>query len=1088
MTFVHPSEPGDDEPNVPALLIPRASTVAPPANKTLSGGLSPNLFRREGFTSPPPAGVILNDQAFINTPFADLPFYFPTLTNPVIGYDGGFNAAALAVNQFGVICIMPAYLGMEEFDFISLVVNGVQVAIHTVTEDEALNGKPIVLFINSIRFIDQANNTIQAFLTQIGGATDQTKLFNMLVDRVLPVSPGLVFGKPYNDEMAPLKFTDPLIEGFGVITQQQANNGVEVEIADYPLNRALPQGHWRKEGDIITVSIGGILVSHTVTSFEASGTAPIRFTIYFGTWSQLLDGVYIMEWFVRDKVGNQSPGFSPPRLIQLDRGTSTEPLLPAVFASDSDYDPVRDVDFIDTRLLTSDTPLELSIRNFGYALGDTVVLLIRGLSADGTATETTINYPITSITPIRVYIDLDLDFLLPLAGGRILITYRRVRAGVPDRPSQGALYAIDGEPVEDGLAAPQVLDLDDGALPTDTNPVRVLVPRYLGQNPNDRIDLIVTGRTANGTPRYATYTDMAGSGDILFELENAFFAELEGGYFVAFYEVNGAAVRPPSKSVTVPVGDANAVLPAPWTLQAGPPDFTFDPGVSLANLNVRVDPNPAIVEGVEVRLIAIGTGPNGSFFSPWFLVDLNWEGSVLPFTVPRVNVLANLNGTMRLYYEVKPATPGAATLQSRDLVISVGMALKLTTPPRVLEATAISPTEAELNPLHVQPPSPIVVTIRVEYTGMLASDDVTVHIVGMPGLGEPVIPSKPGVPDAGENYITFTVLSGFVAAYIDSFCEVFFTVTRNGNTVESTRLTMRVTALPSASLDLVSVPEASSGNVISVNATNHVQIDRWPFFKAGQAVFIELVHTSGDLELRDGWVVTAEEFAAGRTQNLIPSSYLTPKPDASTLTINAKVSLNGTNLETEAIALNSRTYTLRAVPPLTIPSDTRTVNLGGWLLGAGFGNNERAYLGSTRTASGGKPPYVYSSSSGAVTVNSSTGQVNINYTGDATITVRDQSQPAQTASYRVQVTGSYQTLRYVGSAPWWNANATGQLLSMSQLSSLISRFGSALPVIQVWTIHKQSDTAHYSVYLPSGHGLDYSTWSGDAGSLGVFVI
>lgn len=933
MTFDQTPEPGDDEPNVPALLIPRALTVAPPANKTLSGGLSPNLFRREGFTSPPPAGVILNDQAFINTPFADLPFYFPTLTNPVIGYDGGFNAAALAVNQFGVICIMPAYLGMEEFDFISLVVNGVQVAIHTVTEDEALNGKPIVLFINSIRFIDQANNTIQAFLTQIGGATDQTKLFNMLVDRVLPVSPGLVFGKPYNDEMAPLKFTDPLIEGFGVITQQQANNGVEVEIADYPLNRALPQGHWRKEGDIITVSIGGILVSHTVTSFEASGTAPIRFTIYFGTWSQLLDGVYIMEWFVRDKVGNQSPGFSPPRLIQLDRGTSTEPLLPPVFASDSDYDPVRDVDFIDTRLLTSDTPLELSIRNFGYALGDTVVLLIRGLSADGTATETTINYPITSITPIRVYIDLDLDFLLPLAGGRILITYRRVRAGAPDRPSQGALYAIDGEPVENGLAAPQVLDLDDGALPTDTNPVRVLVPRYLGQNPNDRIDLIVTGRTANGTPRYATYTDMAGIGDILLELENAFFAALEGGYFVAFYEVNGAAVRPPSKSVTVPVGDAKAVLPAPLTLQAGPPDFTFDPSISLANLNVRVGPNPAIVEGVEVRLIAIGTSPNGSFVSPWFLVDRNWEGSVLPFTVPRVNVLANLNGTMRLYYEVKPATPGAATLQSRDLVISVGMALKLTTPPRVLEATAISPTEAELNPLHVQPPSPIVVTIRVEYTGMLASDDVTVHIVGMPGLGEPVIPSKPGVPDAGENYITFTVPSGFVAAYLDSFCEVFFTVTRNGNTVESTRLTLRVTALPSASLDLVSVPEASSGNVISVNATNHVKIDRWPFFKAGQSVFIDL-EGSDDLNLRTGQVVTTAEFNAKRTLDLIPKSYLQGHSEGTQISINAFVSLDGTHNKDSALRLLQARYIIKNEGTTRDYTDFRDGTLNGWARGS----------------------------------------------------------------------------------------------------------------------------------------------------------
>jgi hypothetical protein len=871
--------------------------------------MPPNLYRREGFTSPPPAGAVLNSKAFINTPFSALPLYLPTLWNPVPGHDGGLNAAALIVNQFGVICIVNAYLGQAEFDFLSLRVNGVQVAFHNVTDDEAINAKPIVLFINSSRFTDQANNTIQLFLTQLGGNSDQSPLFNIFVDRQLPVSPFPTFNKPYNDNMAVVKFTDPLIEAFGRVTQAQMQLGVQVEFATYPLDRSLPQVHWRKEHDVITLSIGGATASHTVTYAEAASNAPIRFILSFGFWSQVPNGVRLAEWRVRDMVGNLSPGASPSRLIHVDSGASTDPLLPQMYASDSDYDPVRDQDFIDTRNLVVDTPLELPIRNQGYVVNDTVVITVSGLAADGTSSEKIIDYTVTSTTPVRAYIPLALDFLLRLSGGLILITYKRVRAGVPDRPSEGVLYAIDGEPVEDGLKAPIVLDLEEGALPADTNPVRIVVKRYFGQLPNDRVDLIVTGLTADGRTVYATYTDMAGTDDLMFLLENAFFAALEGGYFVAFYEINGATERPASRSVTVPVGDAQAVLPRPWTLQATPPDLTFDPATSLANLNVRVDPHPVIVEGSKVRLFAIGTRPGGSFTSSWFDVDFNWEGSVLPFTVPRLIVLANLNSTMRLYYEVIPA-PGATSLFSRDLTISVGMALRLHTPPTVLEATSITPEEAVMNPLHVLPPSPIIVTIRVPATDLLPTDDVTVSIQGKPGLGEPIIPSKPGVPDAGQNYITFTLRSDFVAAYLGSFCTVFFTVMRNGNPTESARLTLNVTALPATSLDLVSVPEASASGVIIASASNHLKIARWPFFKTGQAIFSQITAPSGNLTVRDGRSLSPSEFENGFTLDPISSDYLEALPDGSEITLKAYLLLDGTSDPASTVALNEVTYTV----------------------------------------------------------------------------------------------------------------------------------------------------------------------------------
>jgi len=106
--------------------------------------------------------------------------------------------------------------------------------------------------------------------------------------------------------MAAVKFADPQIEAFGVITKENAIAGVEILIEDYPLNPAVPTKHHRKEGDVIFVSIGGLLIKHTVTNFEASATLPISVWAYFGTWEALPDSEYIVEWYVLDKVGNHS--------------------------------------------------------------------------------------------------------------------------------------------------------------------------------------------------------------------------------------------------------------------------------------------------------------------------------------------------------------------------------------------------------------------------------------------------------------------------------------------------------------------------------------------------------------------------------------------------------------------------------------------------------------------------------------------------------------------------------------------------------------------------------------------------------------
>ncbi|MBE8598868.1 hypothetical protein, partial [Pseudomonas cyclaminis] len=78
----------------PALLL--LETPATPSSS------QPDDLRLEGFTLPQPADALLTPASFASVPFSDLPLYLPTLSNPVVGYDGGLNDAALNVDGKGV--------------------------------------------------------------------------------------------------------------------------------------------------------------------------------------------------------------------------------------------------------------------------------------------------------------------------------------------------------------------------------------------------------------------------------------------------------------------------------------------------------------------------------------------------------------------------------------------------------------------------------------------------------------------------------------------------------------------------------------------------------------------------------------------------------------------------------------------------------------------------------------------------------------------------------------------------------------------------------------------------------------------------
>ncbi|WP_443699836.1 YncE family protein [Pseudomonas sp.] len=870
----------------------------------------PDEPRPEGFTLPQVDGAVLTPQSFRQTRFADLPLYLPTLSNPVVSFDGGLNWAALEVSDKGVACILFSYLNQAENDFIELKLNDDRVGFHTVTEDEALKGTQIVLYAPSERFIREAGNTLQAFVTPLGGNGQQTKRFNIKVDIEHPGGRDPIANTGKNENLPKPIFPDDVIQ-FGV-DSDTAGKGVPVIIDYYPVDRGLPVVNHRKVRDRIRLSIGGVVVEHSVSEFEAAGTAPITIWVYASTWATVGSGVHICEYNVIDEVGNASLGFSPDQELEVRLDNGTQPLLRQAYIDESEQDAdghdQLDADALDGKPAT----IIVAVRNEGYLANDTIRVRVNGLTADGVRIITFYDFPVVSPTILTAKIPWPFADILPLVKGRIQLTYQRIRTGVLPQNSDSAKLNIIGTPVEAGLAAPIVDAAIGGTLPDPTvNPFEVLIKPYPGQLSNDRVTLVLEGTFANGKPYYAEYSDMAGTGNIYFDLPNGPsgpIAQLDGGSLVLYYRVNN---RPPSRRLELSIGETQASLRAPTTRQAVPPDHVFNPLVSKANLNVTVHHHASFVLNAVVTLHFEGSKAGGSNPPIAFPIDPNWLGTDLPFTIPRNIVLNNLNGSARLYYTVDaPGQP--RQLISHDLVITVGGALELPEPV-VLEATPIKPPSlASINPQHVLPPRPAIVTVRVTYA-MLASDNVKVHIIGANGfgIGTPNIPMKPGIPDAGTDYITFTTTNVFVGANLGRTCRVFFEVTRDGATTSSRELTLEVENLSEQDFDLVSIPEASGG-VINTAGSNNVQINKWPFCRAGQALWIYLTGTL-DLLLRPGREVTPAEFSAGKTLDQIPRTYLDQLKHGDVVTVKAYASLDGTGEINSAVSFKEVSYAVSAL-------------------------------------------------------------------------------------------------------------------------------------------------------------------------------
>lgn len=1008
----------------------------------------PSLVNRKFLVPPQPGSRPRTTDSFKSVPFSDLPYYIPNIRAPYVSFNGAINIAGVEVNkEKGLLFILMPYLDKAEFDHLELFFKDPSdpVASYTINQDDVDSGRAIPLYVPPTRIIHGPANPVFVRLTRLGGSTNETLHLNLFIDLARPGGRNPVASTVQNENLALPVFPQHLID-FGV-GQEDIGSPIPVQIKPYPVNTALPTDTFRKARDRIRLSIGGVIVVHSVTEAEAGGAGDIVIMVNTSTWTSIGSGSHVCEYEVVDEAGNHSDGWSPAQILDVQLDDGSEPLLPMTFVQEAPEN------ILDHDALVGDAHVFIFISGNGYALGDIIRVTVNGRTVEGEPLVTTYDSaPLTSTTAVYITVPVPNADIKALVGGRFQLRYKRIRSDVPDRNSRSNIVDVIGTALPVGLAPPYVIEATGDTLNPQELFFNVVIPSYQGQNYFDLVTLVFAGTYANGNAYYREDIDVAGDGEGIRLISNGPLGDinkLEGGTLEIYYTVQNESGVRASRGNLYNVGQPAASLLEPLVLEAPAPGYQFDPAVSLGNASVRVQPDTDIKEGDTVRLYALGNAPGGTpTLQPFPITDF-WEGRPLPFTLPRANVLPNT--VMRIYYARERLH--APTRFSHQVDMNVGSAPELGVP-TVLEATVVGPTSSTLNPTHVV--SPPVFTVRVDYSPMFASDDITVKLIVKPGLTAPIITPKPGNPSQG--YVDFTVSNTNIADHIGEILKIQYHVRRAGADYDSGILDLLVLnfdELPGGNpLPQAAINDLPSNTTLDLNlfaSDAMAGVIPWPLMRANQRVWLTVERAGvAPHKVLDGYLVLASEVSAGIKNKAVSRTWLDQLANGSKISLRCAVAFDGGN-ETNAINFPITEYNI--VSKLSV--DNSLLTLDGISVRVNWPRSGADSIGNTavRQAKGGHPNYTYTSNNQAVAnVDPLSGKVTGNKNGTATISIKDDKN--NTVSYPVTVRNVFNLItndNFVTAdkaVQWRQSLSNGTIISQAALLDMHRTYINPLPTRQ----------------------------------------
>lgn len=542
------------------------------------------------------------------------------------------------------------------------------------------------------------------------------------------------------------------------------------------------------------------------------------------------DGINVV-YKVYDEVFNNSRDseefpWSPTVEVEVDIGDA--PLAEAyVVQAGADQ---RQIDL--EELGHEDVTVEASVER-GQADGsESITLTWRGLTRDGAVVLHNETKPLER-SPRTLEFRIPNGLVQEIAMGRVVVFFHLVKTdGTVVASKRNSLYVI-GE--AQGLIPPELLDAPEGVLPPELEYARVEIPNYPGKAVGDNLVLYWSGTSVEGERIYHTIERPVTEGDLLVPIvrliEKDYIAVLSGSHVEVWYGVNpGTAQERWSQVVFVPVGETLGALPEPEVAQArdgylDPDDLP--PTVTLSIPRGLISDQDKVIyfwEGTVSGLATDSLPANGTQDPIEF--ELNTAALVNP----------NRDHSVDVYYEVWRGT--------RLLGSSVKVTLSVGKAPLILKAPVLPEAPGDvLDPL----PERQAVTLRVAYTGMLATDQI-----GIRWHDDDTFPSQPGRP---EGYVDFVIAARTLALSLGLTVPINYAVVRDGVVLPSETLHLHVLPLANDQLPTPAIPQASDGtppllDVTALTENASFVVPPWPYMAMGQMFWFRAYgRQSNDSEL-----------------------------------------------------------------------------------------------------------------------------------------------------------------------------------------------------------------------------------------------
>lgn len=662
-----------------------------------------------------------------------------------------------------------------------------------------------------------------------------------------------------------------------------------------------------------------------------------------------------------------------------------------------------------------------------------------------------------------------------LAGDVISLHYIVYR-GTPERNyvSQTTAYRVGPSLV---ALPPFITELEDGRLELD----KLASTLYVHIPPaatlvGDRVNLYWVGAGEMGSTRDRLPVSARNvNADLKFEIINSILQvnarRLVKVYYTVTRLINGRSVVLRSSELMFFIGNAQehsefVESGGIGAIQVTQAQNGWLDTSSTANAATLVVPFASTKVGDEISVYwdiegetekhLVGTQP---------VTDENVDAD-LSFTVDPVQVQAATGKRVSIFYVIKrwgSNSDEEEHLESPFTVIRVGPL----TGDQLLSAHVLQADEDNvLDPMQALQGATVYVPV---YPGMAVGDLVRVSWVGGPGPGTPVLePVRVSVVEP----LKVEVPASAVAYSVNWDVLVSYEVTRAGQatTLYSPETPVRELGFYESELPIPRIAQAPQGVLDLDSAADPVTVlvEKWPLIAPGQRFWLRL----------EGITTTNQPFVlTPNVAELIPDSAVQSRlsipiakrdlatlKSGSRLTVIFKVAWDADIDESEAVLFAPYEVDIRqggAASGAALSIDGRDVALGGFLALI-----DEAYLANPpdksfkyRTATGGKPPYRYTSSNPEVAqVDASSGKVSARSNGVAIITVTDMD--GATVTYRVLVSGIYAlTLLSAG------LNTYGVLRDIA-----IRYPGGALriPTLQEWKTMAQMSGGGLKLKFPDG--------------------